>query len=143
MQSLTVFIADRFVNFCAIGIAVGLSLMSDMPAVADEQAAGCDFCSPKVVLDARRALCFMEIYEERLRNLDDTSKGLMRIDLESCPVRTRGVFDNGKVPGVNTRKLGRVVFLDNLRISCLEKIISETSIGFDPSRVFVLKDVCK
>ena len=105
----------------------------------------CQFCSGSTILNDVRAQCFLTTFDERLKKLEKSSRGFVRVDLDECTGQTkpdsRALLSN--IPdrtGVDGD--GGKLFLDHDRMMCLKDFIELADGRFDPAQLVTIQAAC-
>ena len=110
-------------------------------------ALACDFCSTSTVLSQERGACFTEIFEDRMARLEQSNRGFVQVDLDSC-LDQAGNDDTRSSVGtsLNDRSAayaqGGKLFLTGNQMSCLQSIILQLDGQLDPEKLVEIPSEC-
>lgn len=101
----------------------------------------CLICDSEIWLNDTVAKCFSEKFPLYYSELQNTGKPVVTVDLSSCGQDgARGGL--ASMPGVPSELPATLYLLDRSSLECLDQIIRNDSLGFNPTRLVTLSDSC-
>lgn len=122
-----------------IGVISGIALN----AVAEEN--NCSFCNNFVILNAKRAQCFLTVYDDRTARLQEAGRGFVELNLDICE---KGSQLRKKDPYVALRPRPEdtsLIYLDSKSLICLFNYIKNIPSFkyFEPEKKIYIQEICK